>query len=507
MAKGAPPSQSPQRQYRRVFSFLSKQMSKESPSTTATSTARRIKKQKSMVGIGSVSWNMFKKSSNRSPSAHQQQQQQQQHTSTSGNGCGGVFISADEPFVSNTCRCTDPTTMNVNRIKTPYDSSTITTTTSKHEQSYSRGGGFRSFPSGDDTVGGNQRKKTSKKKVYDSVQWPCALLQDTIEQDRLVAQHYLLRTVFGGDHHAPVQSLLSQQQQQHHHHSVFGSGGEGGTIMSSPTTSASSSLCSNHDNNNSGSQSDSGPVVLDVGCGLGQWSMEMATAYPNSTFIGLDILPTFPKDIKPRNCYFLQVNVKRLPLPFADQSVDFIYQRDLNWGLGQDDWYPLIKEYLRILKPGGWIELVEADLETKSSLEKECAMNDKLLEGFSRRRQDPFVARRLPTMLAIHGFRRVESHFQSLPLGWKNNNPTYDADNHQHVTSDSHGNNDTPGRQVQAIASQYLFYLRSLDPWLRLVMGLSQSKYIDYVDQLPLEWEQAQTYVNWHCATAQKPYE
>ncbi|ORZ20640.1 S-adenosyl-L-methionine-dependent methyltransferase [Absidia repens] len=413
--------------------------------------------------------------------------------------------------------------MNVNRIKPAYDSSTITTTTAttttKHDQSYTNsGGGFRSLPpilsSGNGMAGGNQRRKISKRKVYDPAQWPCALLQDTIEQDRLVAQHYLLRTVFGSDHHAPVQSLLSQQLQQrhhhHHHHSVFGSGGEGVANMSSPTTSASSSLCSTHDNNNNnngGSQSDHGPVVLDVGCGLGQWSMEMATTYPNSTFIGLDILPTFPKDIKPRNCYFLQVNVKRLPLPFADQSVDFIYQRDLNWGLGQDDWYPLIKEYLRILKPGGWIELVEADLETKSSLEKECAMNDKLLEGFSRRRQDPFVARRLPTMLAIHGFRRVESHFQSLPLGWKHNNPTYDADHHQHVTNDSHDNSSTPGRQVQAIASQYLFYLRSLGPWLRLVMGLSQSKYIDYVDQLPLEWEQAQTYVNWHCATAQKPYE
>ncbi|KAI8342564.1 S-adenosyl-L-methionine-dependent methyltransferase [Chlamydoabsidia padenii] len=282
--------------------------------------------------------------------------------------------------------------------------------------------------------------------VYDPIQWPCVLVQDAVEQDRLVAQHYLLRTAFGGnDYTAPVHFLLSQQQQQQ------------------PLD-----------------ESLLGPVVLDIGCGLGQWSMEMATAYPKSTFIGVDLLDNFPQDIKPKNCRFMSLDVRQLPLPFDDQSIDYIYQRDLNWGLLQDEWNPLIKEYMRILKPGGWIELVEADMETKSSLGKECAMNDKLLEGFGLRHQDPYAARRLPSMLATCGFRRVESQFQSLPLGWSNQN--------------------------QAITSQYIFYLRSLGPWLRLVMGLNQEKYMDYVDQLPLEWNQAQTYVNWHCATAQKPY-
>ncbi|KAI8079776.1 S-adenosyl-L-methionine-dependent methyltransferase [Halteromyces radiatus] len=271
-------------------------------------------------------------------------------------------------------------------------------------------------------------------------------MQDAIEQDRLVAQHYLLRTAFAT--RSPQMSPTSFSPEQHSHQS---------------------------------------PVVLDVGCGLGQWCMEMATTYPHSTFIGIDLLPSYPKDIKPRNCHFRQVNVRHLPLPFQDHSIDFIFQRDLNWGLAQDEWHPLIMEYLRILKPGGWIELVEPDLETKSSLEKECAMNDKLLQGFRMRQQDPYAARKLPTILAVHGFRRVESHFQSLPLGW------------ERLTNSK--------KQSQAMASQYLFYLRSLGPWLRRVMGFSQAKYVEYVDQLPSEWEQAKTYVNWHCATAQKPYE
>ncbi|ORX48578.1 S-adenosyl-L-methionine-dependent methyltransferase [Hesseltinella vesiculosa] len=283
--------------------------------------------------------------------------------------------------------------------------------------------------------------------MYNAKQWPCVLVQDPIEQDRLVSQHYLLRTAFQGDFHAPVHAGLKAKE-----------GGDGF-------------------------------VALDIGCGRGHWTMEMATTYPQSTFIGLDHQSTFPKDIKPRNCHFFQVDVRLGPLPFPDESVDFIYQRDMTLSLHQDDWIPLILEYQRILKPGGWIELVEPDVETKSSMEKEYLLNDHLIRALTARGQDPYVARRLPILLANHGYRRVESHFQSLLLGWGQ------EDNKR----------DRHARRGQAMASQYMFYLRSLGPWLRLVMGMSLAKYVEYVNQLPDEWHQAQTYINWHCATAQKP--
>jgi hypothetical protein len=201
-------------------------------------------------------------------------------------------------------------------------------------------GCFRSLPGIDDNLFGGRKKKM----IYDSARWPCVLVQDYVEQDRLVAQHYLLRTAFGNDFTAPIHSLLSLQGPHHQQRQQY------------PLDAPSSSSSCNDD----GDHHQGGPVVLDVGCGLGQWCMEMATTYPKSTFIGVDLLSTFPRDIKPRNCHFLQLDVRHIPLPFADQSVDYIYQRDLNWGLGQDDWHPLIMEYLRILKPGGWIELVEA---------------------------------------------------------------------------------------------------------------------------------------------------
>ncbi|KAI7847659.1 S-adenosyl-L-methionine-dependent methyltransferase [Circinella umbellata] len=288
---------------------------------------------------------------------------------------------------------------------------------------------------------------TNNKKInkFDVAEWPHVLSQNMEEQDRMVAQHYILRTVFEGDFAAPLRTSFSEK----------------------------------------------GAVVLDMGCGSGTWCMEMATAFPQSTFIGIDRASDYPRDIKPKNCIFRTCDLQQLPLPFPDNSVDFIFQRDLNWDLQACQWSPLVREYLRILKPGGWIELVEPDLETQSSKSQECTMNDKLIYGISMRHQDPFVSRHLSSILAANGFRRVESQFQSLPLGWTSN----DDDKSSH----------TSAKLAKAAASQYMFTLQSLRPWLSSVMNLNNERYNNYIADLPDEWKRGQTYINWHRAIAQKP--
>lgn len=138
------------------------------------------------------------------------------------------------------------------------------------------------------------------------------------ELDRMISQHYILRTAFNADYSAPIISLNDKQ-----------------------------------DSNK--------VVVLDIGCGSGIWTMEMATKFPQAHFIGIDKRPSFPIDIKPKNCHFklFNINQSNVKLPFMDQTVDYIFQRDLNWDLSESTWLPLVKEFFRILKPGGWIELVE----------------------------------------------------------------------------------------------------------------------------------------------------
>ena len=94
----------------------------------------------------------------------------------------------------------------------------------------------------------------------------------------------------------------------------------------------------------------------------GQWSWQLNI--PKHTLLALIKAPLYPQHIKPKNCQFKQFEITSAigdynRLPFDDASVDFIFQRDMNWGLSESAWLPLVAEFYRILKPGGWIELVE----------------------------------------------------------------------------------------------------------------------------------------------------
>lgn len=80
--------------------------------------------------------------------------------------------------------------------------------------------------------------------------------------------------------------------------------------------------------------------------------------YPQSTFHGVDAYPVFPSEVKPANCHFYLANVAD-HLPFPDNYFDFIHQRLLLFGLTRNDWRRTIQELLRVLKPGGWLEIIE----------------------------------------------------------------------------------------------------------------------------------------------------
>ncbi|KAF8928360.1 hypothetical protein BGZ58_009698, partial [Dissophora ornata] len=89
-------------------------------------------------------------------------------------------------------------------------------------------------------------------------------------------------------------------------------------------------------------------------------SKEMSNEYPDATVTGIDMSTVFPSTIIPANCRFIQHNILE-PLPFPDNTFDFVYQRLLVAGLTPDEWLRVAKEIERVTKPGGWIEFVEVD--------------------------------------------------------------------------------------------------------------------------------------------------
>ncbi|CAG8785723.1 8818_t:CDS:2, partial [Acaulospora morrowiae] len=104
-----------------------------------------------------------------------------------------------------------------------------------------------------------------------------------------------------------------------------------------------------------------GAKVLDVCCGLGFWTMDLANAYPNSTFVGIDLAPMFPnEDVRPPNAGFLECNILD-GIPFPDDTFDFVYQRFVWSAFNEFQWRKIIQELVRVTKKGGVLELMEFD--------------------------------------------------------------------------------------------------------------------------------------------------
>lgn len=137
--------------------------------------------------------------------------------------------------------------------------------------------------------------------------------------------------------------------------------------------------------------------VLDLCCGYGFWSMMCHSyfsrkGYSNIHFTGLDLAPLGgiagvpnpgnlpqpavrdrgtpsaatghwaeqPPD-KNMQWSFVQHDLRSLPLPFADEEFDLVMAKDLSLVVRTSEFQNLIDEYMRILKPGGVIEVWDCD--------------------------------------------------------------------------------------------------------------------------------------------------
>ncbi|CAG8775633.1 12987_t:CDS:2, partial [Dentiscutata erythropus] len=119
--------------------------------------------------------------------------------------------------------------------------------------------------------------------------------------------------------------------------------------------------------------------VLDVGCGSGSWICELAADF-NASCYGVDIHPIFPTQ-KPRNAQFQIANILN-GLPFDDDFFDYIHIRFMYMFFTQEEWETkIIVELFRVLKPNGYLEVVENDmiLNMPTNLKPLCKTGHPLL--------------------------------------------------------------------------------------------------------------------------------
>jgi ubiquinone/menaquinone biosynthesis C-methylase UbiE len=105
--------------------------------------------------------------------------------------------------------------------------------------------------------------------------------------------------------------------------------------------------------------------VLDVACGPGGWTLDVAFAYPQIEVAGIDISRTMIDYANARartqqltNASFGVMDItQQLDFPYG--AFDMVNARFLFAALHRDAWEPFLQECTRILRPGGILRLTE----------------------------------------------------------------------------------------------------------------------------------------------------
>ncbi|KAI8332072.1 S-adenosyl-L-methionine-dependent methyltransferase [Chlamydoabsidia padenii] len=202
----------------------------------------------------------------------------------------------------------------------------------------------------------------------DSTYW---LPNDDAEKDRLIGQHFAIKSLFKGNFNAKVLDYVS---------------------MDDKTTK-----------------------VLDCGCGPGTWIMDVATEYPDCQLTGIDFCDVFPATIRPPNVHFELANVLTR-LPYEDNTFDFINLRFFIMALRVEEWIIVFRELYRVLRPGGVIESVECGIDG-GGRKFVRDLNVPFVAFMQSRGQDPKISKRIPLDLKEAGFEVVETLVKEVYLG------------------------------------------------------------------------------------------
>ncbi|KAH6635503.1 S-adenosyl-L-methionine-dependent methyltransferase [Chaetomium sp. MPI-SDFR-AT-0129] len=163
--------------------------------------------------------------------------------------------------------------------------------------------------------------------------------------------------------------------------------------------------------------------ILECGSGSGAWAMEVAEQHPECEVIGIDIYPyPVPEDI-PSNLD-LQIDDLNSPSTFPSNYFDLVNSRLMAGGIHANRWMNYLRDIWRVLRPGGWCQMVEIHFNAQS--DNGTLTDNHALQVWSQNylqsvqpAKEPRAAPRLRNWMTQAGFVDVEPRMLILPLsGW-----------------------------------------------------------------------------------------
>ncbi|KAJ5150251.1 hypothetical protein N7448_001829, partial [Penicillium atrosanguineum] len=210
--------------------------------------------------------------------------------------------------------------------------------------------------------------------------------------------------------------------------------------------------------------------VLDCGHGSARWAVEVAEQHPDCQVIGVDIAPHMNPDDVPENLWLQVRNVLILvlsifsskktrvegghvhhgatrllrvthpsplinmvddlnrPFTFPANHFDLVHSRLVATGIDRSRWPAYINDIVRVLKPGGWVQMIEIYFNAQS--DNGSLTDDHALRKWSTQymraledRKDLRVASKLRNHFLNSGLVEVDSKMIQLPLSAWSNDP------------------------------------------------------------------------------------
>jgi ubiquinone/menaquinone biosynthesis C-methylase UbiE len=161
--------------------------------------------------------------------------------------------------------------------------------------------------------------------------------------------------------------------------------------------------------------------LLDVGCGTGDWLIEVAKTYPHMTrLVGVDISSKMlgyaraqaeAQGVSER-IEFLEMDALH-KLEFPDSTFDLVNERFGDSFIRTWDWPKFLEECRRVARPGGVIRVTECDLTENNSPALNC-FYDLLLQSFYNagnffRQERRGVIDELASVLKRYGIENVQT--------------------------------------------------------------------------------------------------